>query len=220
MNNKIFSERHLNKVNQKLLLLGSNDNRALPYLTLKAVLIFVPCVVLMFISIYGLIAAPFVFIFLYILTDYVVINREIKRRQIKLEKDGLLFFKVLYFNYINNRNLKVALKITTNNVANDLSKEFKKALDETDLGKNLYDALNDLEKRIPSNSINAIITNINEAILLGNDAEELLKKQIHYLELNEINYQDKMISKIPIKVAIAFILIILPIILVILSLNV
>ena len=127
MNNKIFSERHLNKVNQKLLLLGSNDNRALPYLTLKTVLIIVPCVVLMFISIYGLIAAPFIFILLYILTDYVVINREIKKRQIKLEKDGLLFFKVLYFNYINNRNLKVALKITTNNVANDLSKEFKKA---------------------------------------------------------------------------------------------
>ena len=220
MNNRVFSDRHLNKINQKLLLLGSNDNRALPYLTLKTVLIFIPCVAVMFVSIYGLILAPFIFIFLYFYTDYIVIYREIRKRKIKLEKDGVLFFKVLYFNYINNRNLKVALKITTNNINNDLSKEFKKALDETNLGKSLYDALNDLEKRIPSNNINAIITNINEAILLGNDSEELLKKQIYYLELNEINFQDKMISKIPIKVAIAFIFIILPILLVILSLKI
>ncbi len=220
MNNRVFSNRHLNKINQKLLLLGSSDNRALPYLTLKTVLIFIPCVAAMFVSIYGLILAPFIFIFLYFYTDYIVIYREIRKRKIKLETDGVLFFKVLYFNYINNRNLKVALKITTNNINNDLSKEFKKALDETNLGKSLYDALNDLEKRIPSNNINAIITNINEAILLGNDSEELLKKQIYYLELNEINFQDKMISKIPIKVAIAFIFIILPILLVILSLKI
>ena len=218
MNSRFFSKRHIDYINKKLLLLGSNDNRALPYLTLKTAFIFAICIGIAAISVYGLIIAPIVFIISYILIDYIVIDKEIKMRKLKLEKEALIFFKVLYFNYINNQNLKVALKITANNLNSTLAKEFKKALDDTKLGKNLYDSLIDLEKRIPSNEINAIITNLNEAILLGNDASSLLKKQIYYLELNQINIEDKIISKIPIKVALAFTLIIIPIIIIIISL--
>ena len=218
MNSRIFSKRHIDNLNKRLLLLGSNDNRALPYLTIKCAFLLIICILLTAINVYGIILSPLIFIFLYLLIDYIVIDKEIKKRKIKLEKDALIFFKVLYFNYLNNQNLKVALKITANNINNDLAKEFKKAIDDTKLGKNLYDSLNDLEKRIPSNEINAIITNLNEAILLGNDASHLLKKQINYLELNQINFEDKIISKIPIKVAIAFLFIIVPIIIIIITL--
>ena len=217
MSNKLFSHKHLDKINNKLLQLGITDNRALAYLTTKLVI----CLILAFIcaisNVYGIIASPFVFLILYFLMDYLIIDLSIKKRKYQLEKDSIIFFKVLYFNYRNNKNLKVALKVATNNVNNALSKEFKRSLDETDVGKSLYNALKDLEKRIPSNKINMAIANLNESMVLGSDATSLLESQIEFLNLTVKNYQERKISRVPIKIAIAFILIIAPIIYILLT---
>ena len=215
--NKIFSKNHLDRINNKLLLLGVTDNRANMYLTVKLAMIVILCVIIAAFNVYGLLLAPIVFIIMYFLIDYVVINRRIKKRRIEMEKDGVLFFKIVYFSYNNNHNLKVALKVATNNVNNSLSNEFKKALDETNYGKSLYDALNDLEKRIPSNKIGMIISNLNEAIIMGSDASKLLLDQVNFLDLSVKNRYEKMISHIPIKVLVAFSLTILPIIFIIIS---
>ena len=217
--NKIFSKNHLDRINNKLLLLGVTDNRANMYLTVKLAMIVILCVIIAAFNVYGLLLAPIVFIIMYFLIDYVVINRRIKKRRIEMEKDGVLFFKIVYFSYNNNHNLKVALKVATNNVNNSLSNEFKKTLDETSYGKSLYDALNDLEKRIPSNKIGMIISNLNEAIIMGSDASKLLLDQVNFLDLSVKNRYEKMISHIPIKVLVAFSLIILPIIFIIISIK-
>ncbi|MBO4246161.1 MAG: type II secretion system F family protein [Bacilli bacterium] len=215
--NKIFSQKHLDRINHKLLQLGVIDNRALAYLTVKLVICVIISFLIAIINVYGIIAAPFVFIILYFLIDYLVIDLGIKKRRCQLEKDSIIFFKILYFNYRSSKNLKVALKVATNNVNNDLSKEFKRALDETEVGKSLYNALKDLEKRIPSNKLNMAISNLNESMVLGSDVTELLENQIKFFSLSVKNYQAQKISRVPIKIAIIFMVIIVPIIYLVLT---
>ena len=100
MNSHLFSKRHINKIGNKLLLLGSSENRALPYLTLKSIFVISLVILVATINVYGLIIAPLLLIFLNIFLDYVVLDHEIKIRKTKLEKDAIIFFKVLYFNSI------------------------------------------------------------------------------------------------------------------------
>ena len=74
-------------------------------------------------------------------------------RTILLENEAIQFFEVLTLSIDTGRNLSGGLEVTTNNVSGELSREFKETLREVTFGKSLIEAVNDMQERIPSESI-------------------------------------------------------------------
>lgn len=215
MNKSIFSHRKIEKYNNYFKLLGLNSNITLSYLNTKFLISLFITFFFILSNIYGFIISPLVYILANYLIDYIVIKTNIKKRTIMLEKDSIIFFKVVYFSYNSNKNLRTALKIATSNVNNGISNEFRKVLEDAKMGKNLYKALKDFEEQIPSYKVQMIIDNINEAINLGSDVNLLLLDQISFLEESIRSYQERYIAFIPIKSLLLFIILIIPIIFII-----
>lgn len=218
MFNHIFSKSHIKRINKKLIKLGNYQNKGNYYLNVKLIFLIFIFFYNIVLSVYGLLISPIITIIMYFVYDYICLDLPIKRRTYKLEKESITFFKVVYFAYLSNKNLKMSLMIATKNMDSELSKEFNKVFEETNYGKNLYDALKDLERRIPSAKLKIIISNINEAIHIGNDVTELLNNQINYLE--ECNYleEEKKYAKLPLKLCFAVLLLIIPTVIILIRL--
>ena len=102
-------------------------------------------------------------------------------RTIKLENESMHFFEVLTLSLETGRNLVEAIDVTTTNVSGILSAEFKEAIREVSFGKSLNESLNDMQYRIPSETVNNIILSLTQANLYGNSIIENLYGQIDYL---------------------------------------
>ena len=113
----------------------------------------------------------------------------------------------------SGRNLENSLEITCYNVNNELSDEFNKSMMEIKFGKSLMEALEDLKKRIPSDTINTIILNITRTSVFGNSIIEVMNNQIDFLRDKQILEVKSQINKIPNKVSIVSVLFIIPLIL-------
>ena len=111
------------------------------------------------------------------------------------------------------RNLKTALEITSNNIDNELSDEFKRMLEEVKYGKGLSEALDSLKLRIPSETINNIILNISQSNIFGNSIIETMYNQIDYIRDKQIMTTKAIINKIPLKVSVISVIFIIPLIL-------
>ena len=61
-----------------------------------------------------------------------------------------------------------------------LSLEFKEALRQTKFGKSMTESLNDMQKRIPSDSINNIILALTQANIYGSSIISTMYNQIDY----------------------------------------
>ena len=98
------------------------------------------------------------------------------------------------------------------NVNSELSNEFKKALFEVKFGKSLIEALEDMKKRIPSETINNIILNITQTDLFGNSILDTMYNQIDFLREKQVLEIKGQINKIPNKISIISVLFIIPLI--------
>ena len=77
----------------------------------------------------------------------------------------------------------------------------------------MNEALINLKKRIPSETVNSIILNIIETNNLGGNIIESLTGQVELLREKQIQYTKEQINKIPNKISIISVLFILPLML-------
>ena len=107
------------------------------------------------------------------------------------------------------------LEVTTSNVSGELSREFKETLREVTFGKSLVEAVNDMQERIPSESINNIILSLNQANFYGNNVIDNLYQQVDYLREKRKMEVKAKISKLPIKISVISVLFFVPLMLLI-----
>lgn len=211
---KIYREQTIEKVSRKVKLLGVYCKYDVITLLntrlLLSIAIFFVCIVF---SKYGYFLAPFATISFYILSEYFLLDCQIKRREKKLENEALFFFEVLALTLESGRNLKGALDMTVSNIDSELSDEFKKTVAEIRLGKSLTEALKDMKERIPSDTINNVILNITQSNIFGNNIVDSLYSQVDFLREKKLMDVKSQIGKLPVKISAISVIFFIPIML-------
>ncbi len=213
---KIYPKKIIERIDAKIKLLGENCSFTVSsFLIFRAVMFILIWVLIYFLSDYGYILAPIIAITFYLLLEKILIDNPIKARGKKLEKEALFFFEVLALTLESGRGLKQALSLTTLNIDSEISKEFKRTLNEIDMGKSLTESLEAMKKRIPSEIINNAILNMIQASNYGNDICSQIYNQIDFLREKQILGVKAEISKLPTKISIISVLFFVPIMLLI-----
>ena len=213
LSHSIFSKKEIKKIQRKIDLLGEEcDYDAIFFLNLRLYSSIVLFLVVLYVFELGYFLAPVMTFIYYHLIDYIMIEYSITKRCDKLDIEAMYFFEIMTLALESGNNLKNALDISCDNVDNELSKEFKKALDEVDYGKSLTEALESLKKRIPSDTINNIILTITQSNKFGNNITKDMYHQIEYIRDREIQKAKGRISKIPLRVSVISVLFYIPLI--------
>ena len=152
------------------------------------------------------------FVYAYSHTYFKYDYRIIKRVKL-IEKEASLFFEVMILSLKSGKNLQQSIESTIINVDNNFSKEFSKALEETKYGKSLLETLNDYKDKVPSENIKNIFIAIIEAYTLGKDMIESIQKELDLLDEKRINDIKVYINKLPIKVSVISVFILIPLML-------
>jgi len=213
---KIYSRNYINKIISRVKLLGTDDNTD-PYnllLTRLITMLMVFCICLYSFD-YGYIIAPCVTLIYYYVYNDICLNNKIKKRNVELEKEAMHFFEVLTLSLETGRNLAEAIEVTTDSVSGKLSDEFKESLREVSFGKSLSESLNDLQERIPSDTINNVILSLTQSNLYGNSIIENLYTQIDYLREKRKMEVKGRISKVPVLISVISVLFFVPLLLII-----
>ncbi len=211
---KIYSEKMLTKIQDKLILLNNPKmQNPVAYMNLRILSTFIVLISILCISDLGYIFGPIVAIIFFFAYYYLTITIPIKKRCKKLDREALHFFEILTLTLESGRNLESSLETTVLNVDSELSREFKKTLFETRFSKTLIEALEDMKKRIPSETINNIILNITQTDVFGNSILDTMYNQIDFLRDKQILEIKGQINKIPIKISIISVVFIVPLIL-------
>lgn len=200
---KIFNKRTVKRVEDKVNLLGTTSKYdAITILSVRLITSILFFVLIFSTFDYGYILAVVFVIVYYLLFEYVVLDSKIKEREKKINNEAIYFFEVLTLSLQTGRNLAEAIEITVNSVDGELSLEFKEALRETSFGKSLTESLNDLQKRIPSDSINNIILALTQANVYGSSIISTMYNQIDYLREKRKMEIKAQISKVPTKISV------------------
>ena len=213
---KVYRKSTVNRVKSKLKkanIKGKMD--AYEFLNIRLISTIAIFFIVLIIHRNGFIVAPLIALFYFTLFENILLDLKIKKRSQKLENEAIYFLEVLTLTIESGRSLKNALTTTCENVNSELSDEFKKTLDEVELGKSLSEALENMKKRIPSDVINSTILNIRESNILGVSVLESLYQQIDYLREQQILDVKSRISKLPTKISIISVVLFLPLILLI-----
>jgi len=215
---KIYRAKDIESIQKKINMLGSNRKfkfDAVTFLNLRIITTILLTILLILFSNIQYFIIPFIIIIYYNLFYYILITNEINKRIKKLDKEALTFFEILTLTLESGRNLENSLEITCYNIDSELSSEFKRSLMEMRFGKSLIEVLEDLKKRIPSETINNIILNITQTNVFGNSIVETMNNQVDYLREKQIMEVKSQINKIPNKVSIISVIFIIPLILLI-----
>ena len=212
----IYSNTYIDKLIKKVNMLGINDHtdvyKVIIWRLISSIALFV---VILLISNYGYILAPVLTFLYYKLFNMAVLDDKIKKRTVKLEGEAMHFFEVLTLSLETGRNLASAIEVTTNNVSGLLSDEFKETIREVGFGKSLNESLSDMQKRIPSDTINNIILSLTESNVYGNSIIKNLYNQIDFLrEKRKVEVKGK-ISKVPVLISVISVLFFIPLLLLI-----
>jgi len=212
---KIYRKQEIEDISNKLASLG-NDNKftTLSFCNTRLFTTLLIFIIIIFVSDKGYLYAPFVAIVYYYLFYYIFITKKIKERVARLDYQALQFFEILTLTLESGRNLEQSLKVTCDNVDSELASEFKKALFEMNFGKSLLESLEDMKKRIPSETINNIILNIVQTNQFGNSIIDTMYNQIDFLREKQILEIKGQINKIPNKFSIISVVFIVPLIMV------
>lgn len=189
------------KLQKKIEYMGLNFNYKI-FNIMRIIGSLILFIFLLFFIDYGYIVAPIATIAYYVFVEYVILDLGIKRRIKTLEEDALEFIPVFMISLKSGRNIKNAISISTEIVNNDLSLEFKKVLNNVQLGKSLDESLNILKSRMPSEILNNIIISIMEANRLGNNINESVNIQLDYIREKKNKGIINKYKMIPLKLAI------------------
>jgi len=214
---KIYSSKTIDNVNEKIALLGIHCEYDSIYLLnirfITSISLFF--MILYFID-YGYLYAPIITFLFYVLFFPLVIDTKIKKRGIELEKEASYFFEVLSLSLESGRSLRSSIDMTVKNVDGALSDEFGQVIKDVNLGKGLNEALDDLKRRIPSDTINNIILNIKQSNVFGNSIVETMHNQIEYIRDKRILRAKAHISKIPVKISVISVVFFIPLLMLLL----
>ena len=212
-----FSKKTICKYDKKIKSLGSKCKyNAYDFLFFKFASTLIIFMLLLWLFDFGYILSPIItYLYCFYLYNYYFLDRKIKKRTILLENEAIQFFEVLTLSIDTGRNLSGSLEVTTSNVGGELSREFKETLREVRFGKSLVEAVNDMQERIPSESINNIILSLNQANFYGNNVIDNLYQQVDYLREKRKMEVKAKISKIPIKISVISVLFFVPLMLLI-----
>lgn len=213
---RIYSSSYIDKIKKKVNLLGiGNKINSYDLIITRLITSVFIFVLIIYIYNYGYILGPIVTCLYYFLYNKIVLSNKIKKRTIKLESEAMHFFEVLTLSLETGRNLVEAIDVTTGNVEGILSDEFKEAVREVSFGKSLNEALNDMQGRIPSETVNNIVLSLTQANLYGNSIIENLYGQIDFLrEKRKLEVKGR-ISKVPVLISVISVFFFIPLLLLI-----
>ena len=210
---KIYTKKSIEKIKRKVMLLGSfNKLDPINFMNARLALCFVIFFVTLIFSELAYITAPLITLAVYFGMEILLIDLKIKKRTSKLENEALFFFEVLSLSLETGRNLKGSLELTVRNIDSELSKEFAITLDAVNYGKTLSEALTDMKKRIPSDTINNVILNITHSNVFGSEIVNTLYAQVDYLRDKRLLEAKARIAKMPVKISIISVVFFVPII--------
>ena len=211
---KIYREKDIKLIEDKINMLGDKRTfSAMSFMNKRLITSIIVFFLVLYFSKIGYILAPIITVAYYYLYYYVFITRNIKLRINKLDKEALYFFEVLTLTLESGRNLENALEVTVKNVDSEISREFEKTLFEMKFGKSLVESLQDMKKRIPSETINNIILGITQTNVFGNSIVGTMYDQVEFLRDKQILEIKGQIAKIPNKVSIISVIFVIPLIL-------
>ena len=197
----LFSSSTINRIEKKCNLMGieKKDNFAdiLIIRLFGTAFIFI---LLLFIGDNGFITAPLFAAIFYYSVENIYLDGKIKKRASKLDYESLFFFQVLTLSLESCKDLKGAIELTCENIDSTVSKEFKKTIEEVDFGKSISEALTDMKKRIPSETIKSVLVNITQSNIQGNNIIDSLNSQIEYIRNKKILEIKGTINKMPLKI--------------------
>ncbi len=209
---KIYPQSSINRIEEKIKLLGVNCKYNPAKLLAKRLLLSI--VLFVFILLYfnyGYFFAPIITFVFYLGYEKLILDYNIKQRIKRLERDAIFFFEVLGLTLESGRNLKTGLEITVANIDNELSDEFKQMLDEIRLGRSFKESLNLMKERIPSDSINSINLSLMQASMYGGSVTESLNNQLDYLREKQLLEVKAEITKLPTKISVISVIFFIPI---------
>lgn len=209
---KIYSKKTIKKLNDKIKLLGNkNKIDALKFLFIRLVCTII--VFLLSVLCFNNIFYGIVLTIIYYIGFTCIIDYNINKRKKELESDALLFFEVLSLALESGKDLVSALDITTNSIKSSLSLEFKQVLIEIRYGKGLIDSLNDLKKRLPSDTLKNVIVNIINSHSSGSNLVVGLKEQVEYIRsIKKMELKEK-INRLPIEISVVSVVLVVPMVL-------
>lgn len=211
-----YSKKNLNRIDEKINLLGVSSNYStLMFLNIRLITMII-LAILVFVSFeYGYIYSLIFAVIYYFLFEKIFLDNKIKKRTKKLNSEAIYFFEVLTLSLQTGRNLNEAISVTVNSIDGELSLEFKEALRQTKFGKSLNESLSDIQKFIPSDSINNIILSLTQSNMYGSSIIDTMHSQIDYLRQKRILEVKSMISKVPVKISVISVFFFIPLILLI-----
>lgn len=210
---KIYSQKGLEKIESKINMLGNTKYDAISFTNLRVITTLLLFLLILYNNNLGYIFAPFISVIYYMVFEYILLDIPINQRSMKLDHEALYFFEILTLTLESGRNLERSLAVTVDNVDSELSEEFARTLAEMHYGKTLIEALNDMKKRIPSETVNNIILNMTQTSIFGSSILDTLYSQVDFLREKQSLEIKGQINKIPNKISIISVLFIVPLIL-------
>lgn|SRR5574344_182137 len=211
---KIYPEKSLKRIQSKLDMLGDIKYDAVDFMNVRVITTAILFILIIYKNSFGYIFAPFISLLYYIVFYYVGIVIPLNKRSKKIDREALYFFEILTLTLESGRNLERSLIVTVDNVNSELSDEFARTLAETHYGKTLIEALNDMKKRIPSETVNNIILNMTQTSIFGCSIVDTLYSQVDFLRDKQSLEIKGQINKIPNKISIVSVIFVVPLILV------
>lgn len=212
---RIYTKKTIERINKKNKLLGINYHYNLNTILSAHIFITLYIFIMVFIIKKSLIASLIISIIYFFFAEYLFFDLRLKKRAKLLERESSFYFQILCLTLESGSNLKGAIELTSKTLDNTLSNEFKKVIEDIDLGKSLTESLNDLKLRIPSDTVNNIILNLLESNIYGSNMITSLNNQLDYLNDKIILETKAKINKMPIKISIVSVLIFIPLLLLI-----
>ncbi len=210
----IYRDETIKKIEKKIKLLGINA-KVNPYTFMNIRIIssiFIFFMVLYLID-FGYILAPILVYFYYTFLPNLYFDSKIRKRSRELDYDAMYFFEILALSLESGKNLITALNSTSKSINSSLSLEIREVVRQTNFGKSLDEALDDLKERIPSDTVNNIILNIRESNLFGNNIIDTLYNQIDYIREKLVLENRAYIAKLPLKISIVSVVFFIPLLL-------
>lgn len=211
---RLYSDKYINKQIIKIKLLGKNNKINVYDLIITrlftSIILFI---IILYTFKYGYIISPIVTLLYYYMFNKLTLDNKLKKRTLNIENDAMHFFEVLTLSLETGRNLVEAIAVTTSNVSGVLSNEFKETIREVSFGKSLNEAMNDMQQRIPSETVNNIILSLTESNLYGNSIIENLYGQIDFLREKRKMEVKGRISKVPILISVISVFFFVPLLL-------
>ncbi|MEE3343859.1 MAG: type II secretion system F family protein [Bacilli bacterium] len=213
---KIYSKKTIKDINKKIKLLGPKAKYdTYTFLNIRLFGTIIIFLIFLFTTKLGFMIGPLLAFLYYKFITYILLDYNIKLRTTTLEREAINFFEILALSIETGRNLNEALNVTVASSEGELSLEFKEVLREVKYGKSLTEALEDMEKRVPTDTINNIVLSLTQADLYGTSIITSLHNQIEYLRNKRIMEVKAEISKVPIKISIISVFFFVPLILII-----